>query len=792
MKKIFTVILVIYMAFSFNLEGQKQHDSVPVKYGLVLSGGGARGLAHIGLLRMIDSLQIHVDYITGTSMGAVMGGLYSMGYSGDSIKAIVNTVDWSRIISNTHPYNLIHMIERDDYEAYAFEFPIKRGLPTLPNSLIEGQFLMETLQNYTFSSRCVHDFNKLPIPLALVASDIVNGGAVVLDHGYLPLAIRASLSIPGAFSPTIIDGKTLVDGGLDRNFPVEDAMHMGAQYIIGSYTGSRLRTADEIKNPISLLNQAYALSARKDVEKQKGHVNLMLDFSDSLKEYTSADFDKHAQIVAIGEREARKLLPNLLKIKAMQNAQGIKYEHKKIEKISLTIDSINVVDEMNEPLCTQDTRFIEKIIGKDLKDIDNSEALQRITEKIIGYNSCDKVFYTYTQDSISQRNILNIVLKKKPQGTFHAAFHYDNQESAGVILNYTYRDLLLSQSRLSAKLNVAERIKARLNYYKLLGPGGKFWIKGQIGYSVQKSNDLFLKFITQYYNNAEISFRNSNFNASIFTGVSINHNNELRLGIDFTSNKLWQPGSSFSSKLIVEDPFVKSIYRQNHIAANLIYDQNTLDKKYYATKGNNFVFSSKLYLYSHFHMPSAVSSWGPVQKAIYQWLSPDSTLYPIKGKVLHLSLYNHYVRSFSKKFSLHARAFYGINIDLKKSFKDNFHFDSYVYLNQKFYMGGYANFNPDNHQIFTGLRSNEYPVNNIASLYLGAQYNPLGRLYVTPSISLGSELGSFNPFTAKSDFIYGYGLDIDYMSLLGPIKLSFNKNNLFTKSRLFFSFGYAF
>lgn len=795
MKRIIFFILSLIVLCQSSLSqtselSQSQPD--PAKYGLVLSGGGAKGLAHVGLLRMIDSLEIHIDYITGTSMGAVLSGLYAAGYPADELKKIVAEENWERIISNKQPYDLIHLREKDDYDAYAFEFPLRKGIPALPTSIIEGQYLMELLLKYGFPVRHINNFHEMPIPVELIASDIVDGGAVLLNKGSLPLSIRASLAIPAVFSPAVINKMLLVDGGLDRNFPVEEVQAMGAEYVIGSYTGSRLRKKEELSNSaLNMVHQSYALLAKRDVDSQKQRVDLILDFSVPLKEYASSDFRKHNDIVAIGEREARKLLPQLQKIKQQQIKQGIRFERKKPQSVSKPIDRIRITDEMDNSLPKGETDFIKDVLGDDLQELDSASVLQQKMKDLIGYNRYNKVYYTYSCDSLS-RTILNFYVKKKPKGTFYTGLYYDLYESANIILNYTYRDLLFNNSRFSAKAGISEKAKLRINYYKFLDNKRSFWISPYFSYRLQNSNDLYLRYLSQFNNNNEAVFYQSIISTGLSIGHSFTHNSELELGVEYTYNHLWQPSNIFSNIWFDDSPHSKLNYRHSVLAAKAVYMQNNLNKKFFATKGNNLRITAKLFFNNHYKLSPLFEENNEALSQIHNILHPDSSLSPLKGPILQLSLHEHYVKSFSKKIVLHTRFFYGLNLDLKKKFSDNFYFDSFLFLNQKFYMGGFSNLNTDNTQIFTGLRYNEYPVNNVTSLYMGLQYNPVGRLYVTPSVSMGYDLFSINPFSEESEFLLGYGLDVDYMSFLGPIKVSWTRSNLLNKNRLFISLGYAF
>ena len=208
-----------------------------------------------------------------------------------------------------------------------------------------------------------------------------------MTSGALPLSIRASLAIPAVFAPAIVDGKLLVDGGLNRNFPVEEVRAMGATFVIGSYTGARLRNAEELEHSsIGVIQQSYALLTKKEVERQVSQVDVMLDFSQALRDYTSADFSQRDQIIALAEAEAHKLLPQLIALKAQQVAQGINYQKRQLVTVSIPIQQVKITDQWGAPLEQAETEFIRSVIGEDLSLLDSVDLLQQRIDMLMGYN----------------------------------------------------------------------------------------------------------------------------------------------------------------------------------------------------------------------------------------------------------------------------------------------------------------------------------------------------------------------------------------------------------------------
>jgi len=199
-----------------------QTYSTRPKIGVTLSGGGAKGFAHVGILQAIDSAGLKVDYITGTSMGSVVGGLYAAGYSGNQIETIARDLDWNILFSTAPQLNGIGIEEKDEYNKYALELPFEKGKFKIGRGIIEGQELWLKFAELFYPVYNVTNFSQLPIPFKCIGTDLSTGEAVVMDKGNIITCIRASMAIPAVFTPVHYNGKTLVDGGIVNNFPVMD------------------------------------------------------------------------------------------------------------------------------------------------------------------------------------------------------------------------------------------------------------------------------------------------------------------------------------------------------------------------------------------------------------------------------------------------------------------------------------------------------------------------------------------------------------------------------------------
>jgi len=282
--------------------------------GLVLGGGGARGAAHVGVLKVLERERIPVCAVAGTSMGAIVGGLYAAGYDAAELEKLVGAIDWADVLVDDPARRILPMERKDEDFRHLLDLEIgyRDGRLGIPAGLVRGQKLMLLLRRLTLSTWKTPDFDHLPIPFRAVATDIVTGQKQVFADGDLAVAIRASMSVPGAFAPVKVGGRLLVDGGLAENVPVSEVRALGAPRMIVVDVGSPLLGEDGLTSPAAVLNQAVtALMAEKTARDLdtlgSGDVLLRPDLGD----ITSGQFNRSAEAVAAGERAAEAMLPQL-------------------------------------------------------------------------------------------------------------------------------------------------------------------------------------------------------------------------------------------------------------------------------------------------------------------------------------------------------------------------------------------------------------------------------------------------------------------------------------------------
>lgn len=750
------------------------------KIGLALSGGGAKGMAHIGLLRLIDSLGIKIDYISGTSAGGIFGGLYAIGYTPDTLKKIALKINWRRVLSNKVPLSQINIEEKDEYDNYMIEFPVTGGRPRLPGALIEGQYISEVLNTLTYPAKHINDFNKLPIPLTITSSDIVNGGLVLQHKGSLPMAIRATLAIPAAFAPVYIDGRLLVDGGLDRNFPVQEVKEMGADIVIGGYTGFRLFTEKEIENPMKLIYQTHAFRSVEDSKKQEAMADVFVDFTQALTGYSTADFYQNRRIIEIGESEARKYLPQLIKIAEEQKKYPKESVARVINDPKLPVTKITYQNDKGHPL---DFPVMEQFAASRLgletgkafkvKDVNDGVA------DVYGTQFFDKVYYTFENKGDSGLT-MNVRLKQGKPGVFKAAVHYDTEQSAGLIVNYTYRNIFLSKSRLLATVDLSERFKARFDYYKFINENNRMWFKASFSYQALQNNSILYRLIADenYYNNM--------MNAELSLGYSLGRSSYLSIGVSHENESI-KRGPNLFKRFFGEGNDIRTLYRHSNQAFSLLFRQNTLDNLYFPKRGNSLTIQGK-YMVNNGLSTKVPDPDDEKGQLIYQYLNPMDGL---PGNISRFFLNETFVKQINRRISLNASATWGFNYSDKYGMNS-----SYMYENAKFSMGGIDGRQDIAQASFIGLKKGEYGLANITSFGLALQYNIRGNLYLTPQVNVGWENRGLNPFNVafNDDYLFGYGAKLGYMSFVGPINFAVAKTNGFDRNpwRMYLSIGFKF
>ena len=302
-----------------------QHLNRRPRIGLVLSGGGARGMAHAGVLEVLDDLHLHVDAIAGTSMGAVVGGLYASGMSGREIEHLLASVDWQDAFRDRPPRAELGFRRKQEEHDFLVNLPlgVQGRKLQIPTGLVQGEKLTELIRRATLPVATVTRFDDLRIPFRAVATDLENGASVVMDSGDLTTALRASMSAPGLFAPVERDGRLLVDGGLTENLPIDVARTMGVDVLIVVDVGFPLQPRNRLNSLTSVSNQALAILVRRDVERQLATLRSRdVLLQPALGQRSSYDFNGVTAAMALGVDAARERQQQLVALAGSAPAQS--------------------------------------------------------------------------------------------------------------------------------------------------------------------------------------------------------------------------------------------------------------------------------------------------------------------------------------------------------------------------------------------------------------------------------------------------------------------------------------
>lgn len=327
------------------------------KIGLVLSGGGAKGMAHVGVLKVMERAGIKPDYITGTSMGSIVGGLYSIGFSADSLEKLVGTQDWSALLSNKMEFRHVNIEEKRDYGEYIAEFPIYGWKPQLPQGAIKGQELELLFNKLTVSVAGDTNFASYHIPFRAVSVDMITGEPYIFKSGNLATAMRASMSIPSIMDPVKYKGMLLVDGGLITNFPVQECIDMGANIVIGVYTGGELLPEEKLNSLYALLKQSSFLWGIKNAEKERKYVDIYIE--PYLSDQSAADFMAGEVIMDRGFQAASQRYADFKKLADFMNnyPDPITKEVRLMDSVHIAANGITVISDTNKYVNIFDNEF---------------------------------------------------------------------------------------------------------------------------------------------------------------------------------------------------------------------------------------------------------------------------------------------------------------------------------------------------------------------------------------------------------------------------------------------------
>jgi NTE family protein len=450
-----TILVLIGLLFLQTVVAQKTKTKDRPKIGLVLSGGGAKGFAHIGVLKVLEKAGVKIDYIAGTSMGAVVGGLYASGYSATQIDSIFYNTDFDQLLQDYIPRSSKSFYEKRNDQMYAISLPFNKLKIGIPIAYSKGMYNYSLLSKLTHKVRNVRDFSKLPIPFLCVATDIEKGEPVILDHGYLAQAMLASSAFPSLFSPVEIDGRLLIDGGVVNNYPVEEIRKMGADIVIGVDVQDDLKDRKSLKDATRILVQITNLDMIKEMKNKIKQTDIYI--KPNVSEYGVISFSEGQQIIKKGEEASFAVYEQIRKL--ADTTQPYKINNLKVTSDSLKIKnvSINKLDNYTRAYVLGKLHFKngKTICYEDLKTgINNINATQNFSR------------ISYTIDGKENEDELKLTLTENPVTTYlKFGIHYDGLYKSAVLANITQKKSLFKNDVLSFDVGLGDNIRYNLDYY---------------------------------------------------------------------------------------------------------------------------------------------------------------------------------------------------------------------------------------------------------------------------------------------------------------------------------------
>lgn len=752
---ILALATLTFFLFPVELKAQTSEKKDDPKVGVVLSGGAAKGLAHIGVLKVLEEAGIYPDYITGTSMGAIIGGLYALGYSAEELSSLTRSINWDKILTDRVPMNKIVMEEKANYDRFIVDFPIRNYEFKLPSGLNEGYQLERLFSDLTWGATGIRNFDSLPIPFHCMAVDIIEGKVVEFNSGDLSTALRASMAIPGVFAPTQKDSMMLVDGGVIRNFPVEEIKKMGADIIIGVYVGFEENvTPEDLFSLTDILTRTTIFFGVFDSKKQMEKVDILI--LPDMENIGATDFMKSKEIEKRGEEATRMVYDRLKKL-----ADSLQIRTQPVQKLKgpeyIYISEIDV----------ENLRFVEKsfVIGKGgifPGTYTTQKELRTAVEKIFGTQYFKKVNYRLIPLE-EQKYRLIYQAKESTRAFIKMALHYDNQKGAGLILNGSLRNYMIPNSRINLTANVAEN------------PGFKMDIYHYFGKQQNLIDHYFFHWdktdLPVFYQEEEIGgFSHGNITAGL--GMKYNHSFKQQIG----SNVYYETNSvrpSVAAQTIIPEANFSS-FRLHGFGFSAYYRLNTLDDYYFPTKGSKINVNFKR-IYKPFSAYNAEENQN-LDEEIF-----NLNLVPFNNFYLHAEQYFPVAPKFSFKL--------GTSMGLS-SVKTP--------ITNHYVLGGTMQEDRFHFEPFSGMNFGEQIVPNFIKANTSLDFHLTSRLFLTFSGNLA--LTTQKPQNMYSglihsnwdSFLKGYAGGIRINSVLGPIVFMVGDLNTDQRTRWYFSLGYTF
>lgn len=721
----------------------------PQKIGLVLSGGGAKGLAHIGALKVIDSLGIKIDYVSGTSMGAIIGALYASGYSGEALDSIFNEVDFDKIINDDLPRGAKAFYERNNSERYAITLPFEGFKLKLPSALSRGQNIFNTLSQLLLHTNGIHDFKDLEIPFFCIATDVETGQSVMLDKGNLPQALMASSALPSLFQPVTLNDRVLVDGGVTNNYPIDELKAKGANFIIGVDVQDGLLPRKELTSASDVLiqiNNFRTITAMAPKAKATD-----IHIKPNIKDFSLISFEKGKEIIANGKTAALKNITALndLKFKTHTTQTKIRKRPKVRDTIRLRYIGINGNEKYTRSYIKGKLKLKEKTT------VPYSNLIKGVNSLVATNNFNAFHYYLNPTKEDGVYDLLTEVKESKETTFLRLAVHYDDLYKSAALINVTKKRLLFKNDVASLDFILGDNVRYNFNY---LIDKGFYWSIG-----LKSRYNTFEKSVS-----AALLPDNS---AEAIAGL-----NQINVNLQDQTNQL----------------YLETLFRKD-FALDLGIEHKRLELKSEtltntANPDEEFVFDSTDY----------ISVFGNLRLDTF-----DNKYFPKNGVIFNADLHSYIFASrFNTNFDTFsiakATAGYAFSANEKLAFNvqagAGFKFGDKSTTTLDFALGGYGNNFINNFVPFYGYDFISIIGNNYIKTSFSVDYELINNNHITLEgnwANVGNDIIETSDWLSLPSFS-GYALGYAFESFLGPIQIKYSYSPEDNNSVWYFNLGFWF
>jgi len=746
------LILTFILCFGLS-RAQNIKPDQPIKVGLVLSGGGAKGMAHIGALKVIEEAGITIDYIGGTSMGAIVGALYASGYSANELDSIFRQADFSDLIQDNLPRGAKTFYEKEDSERYALTLPFNKFKISFPKAISGGQKIYNELVRLLYHVKDVNDFNKLPIPFFCIATNMETGTEVLLNKGYLPEAVMASGTFPSLFEPAEVDGLILIDGGVLNNYPIMEVKQLGADIVIGVDVQHGLRDRESLKSATDILLQINNFRTIDDMKEKVKETDIYI--RPDVDDFSVMDFDLAEAIIESGKLAGLEHFETLKELAEKQ--KSIRKNVKNIEpKDSIFINKLVI-----EGNISYSRAYVKGKLRIDLPAKTTFQKLQQGVSNLAATNNFTSIRYELVSDEVGEELILK--LRENPnKGYLRLGVHYDDLYKTAALVNLTKKNLFMKDDVASIDLALGDNIRYNFQYYV---DKGSYWSFGVNSRLNDFDYEIDLDVIRSNFIVANVAGINEiNLNVSDFTNqlyLQTVFKEEFAFIIGAEQKLLKYSTRTFNNPDIVDPPIAAGdrLYFENSnyfsVYGKLILD--TYNDRYFPSKGLYFNGDFHLYLFS--------SDFNDNFKEFSIAKAKFGAAFPIVGKL-------------------------SVNLTTEGGFK----LGSSDVKALDFVLGGYGNDLINNFIPFVGYDFLSLPGNSYVKAYGRLDFEFIKKHHAMFSANFANvedDLFRTGEWFTLPNFS-GYALSYGWDSFIGPVQIMYSWTPEISDGNFFVSIGYWF